>query len=198
MHSANVSRWLKTWQCDISVSKFGRRTPKLPNLWKHIISIFGERSTILNFKVEKRSSNFYRANGDTRGDFQTESVLKCDVRSSLHFAVAPRWLCRPTTDLDAWQWWWAWDSNLWSLTPDWKDPSGDNQDVEGATGGWLSEWQGVMAIQPRHTAATPDLPPHWKITRAFIWRLTEHNMSYKALHNVQACLSWSERGTVHP
>jgi len=40
-----------------------------------MMSIFGENTTISNSKVEKRPRNFYRANGDTLGDFQTESVI---------------------------------------------------------------------------------------------------------------------------
>jgi len=59
------------------VPKFCRRTPRLPKFWnlKQIISIFDERTTILNFKEEKRPSNFYGANVDTLGIFQTESVI---------------------------------------------------------------------------------------------------------------------------
>jgi len=78
MRSTNISRWLKTRHCEIFVPKFGRRTQKLPKVWKQIISIFGERTTILNFKMEKRPSNFYGANVDTLGVFQTESVLAKD------------------------------------------------------------------------------------------------------------------------
>jgi len=53
---------------------------------------------------------------------------------------------------------------LWSWTTDEKEIHGNNADVEGATGGRTAGWQGArqvcqcMAIQPRYTAATPDLP----------------------------------------
>jgi len=51
---------------------------------------------------------------------------------------------------------------LWSLTKDQKDLPRDNADVKGVSGGRASGWQGArqayMAIQPRHTTTTPDLP----------------------------------------
>jgi len=37
----------------------------------------------------------------------------------------------------------------------------------------------------------PILGNHLKITRAFVWRLTEHNMSYKALYDIKYVLTLS-------
>jgi len=82
MCSTKISRWLETLQCDISVRKFGRRTPSHHRFWQQILSIFGERTTISNSKVEKRPRNFYGANVATLGVFQTESVLSRGSASS--------------------------------------------------------------------------------------------------------------------
>jgi len=79
MRITKSSRWLKTRHCEISVPKLARRTPNRPQIWKQMIFIFGENNMISNSKVKKRSRNFYGANGNALGIFQTESVLNVGI-----------------------------------------------------------------------------------------------------------------------
>jgi len=69
MRSTKISRWLKTRQCDISVPKFGRRTPELPNILKANNIYFWWRNHNIKFQSVKETQQFLRSKCRYAGRF---------------------------------------------------------------------------------------------------------------------------------